>query len=75
MFQIGNERVALVTDTSCDLSDEQLSQYDIRTVALRVATSQGEFRDRLGRNEHPAPVHQRQPVRNVQHGLPACGGL
>ena len=29
MFQIGNERVALVTDTSCDLSDEQLSQYDI----------------------------------------------
>ena len=47
MFQIGNERVALVTDTSCDLSDEQLSQYDIRTVALRVATSQGEFRDRL----------------------------
>ena len=45
MFQIGNERVALVTDTSCDLSDEQLSQYDIRTVALRVATSQGEFRD------------------------------
>ena len=22
MFQIGNERVALVTDTSCDLSDE-----------------------------------------------------
>ena len=31
----------------CDLSDEQLSQYDIRTVALRVATSQGEFRDRL----------------------------
>ena len=47
MFQIGNERVALVTDTSCDLSDEQLSQYGIRTVALRVATSQGEFRDRL----------------------------
>jgi len=47
VFQIGNERVALVTDTSCDLSDEQLSQYDIRTVALRVATSQGEFRDRL----------------------------
>ena len=47
MFQIGNERVALVTDTSCDLSDEQLSQYDIRTVALRVATSPGEFRDRL----------------------------
>ena len=46
MFQIGNERVALVTDTACDLLDEQLAQYDIRLVSLRVATSQGEYRDR-----------------------------
>lgn len=46
MFEIGNERIALVTDTSCDLSEEQLAQYDIRTVALRVSTSTGEYRDR-----------------------------
>ncbi len=46
MFTIGNDRVALVTDTSCDLSDQQLAEYDIRLVSLRVATSQGEFRDR-----------------------------
>lgn len=46
MFQIGNEIIALVTDTSCDLSEEQLNAYDIRTVSLRVSTSQGEFRDR-----------------------------
>ena len=30
MFQIGNDRVALVTDTACDLLDEQLEKYDIR---------------------------------------------
>ncbi len=47
LFTIGNEKVALVTDTSCDLSEEQLRQYDIRTVALRIATSRGELRDRL----------------------------
>ncbi|MGN0777963.1 MAG: DegV family protein [Aristaeellaceae bacterium] len=47
MFMIGNERIALVTDTSCDLSEEQLRAYDIRLVSLRVATSEGEFRDRL----------------------------
>ena len=47
MFQIGNERVALVTDTACDLLNEQLHKYDIRLVALRVATTQGEFRDRV----------------------------
>lgn len=47
MFVIGNERVALVTDTACDLLDEQLERYDIRLVSLRVVTSQGEFRDRV----------------------------
>ena len=47
MFMIGDDRVALVTDTSCDLSEEQLKAYDIRLVSLRVATSEGEFRDRL----------------------------
>ena len=47
MFTIGHERVALVTDTACDLLEEQLQQYDIRLVSLRVSTSQGEFRDRV----------------------------
>ncbi len=47
MFNIGNDRVALVADTACDLLDEQLARYDIRLVSLRVVTSQGEFRDRV----------------------------
>lgn len=47
MFSIGNDRVALVTDSSCDLSDEQLAAFDIRLVSLRVTASKGEFRDRL----------------------------
>ena len=46
MFEIGKERVALVTDTACDLLDEQLLKWDIRIVPLRVVTSRGEFRDR-----------------------------
>ena len=46
MFVIGEERVALVTDTACDLLDEQLLKWDIRIVPLRVVTSKGEFRDR-----------------------------
>lgn len=47
MFTIGNEQIALVTDTACDLPDEQLLHYDIRVIPLRVTTSQGEFRDRF----------------------------
>ena len=47
MFRIGNDLVALVSDTACDLPEEVLAQYDIRLVSLRVVTSQGEFRDRM----------------------------
>lgn len=47
MFSIGNERVALVTDTACDLLDEQLAKYDIRLIPLRIMTSRGEYRDRF----------------------------
>ena len=47
MFRIGEDLVAIVTDTSCDLSDEQLARYDIRAVPLRIITSTGEFRDRF----------------------------
>ena len=46
MFRIGDDLVALVTDTACDLPDEVLQQYDIRLVSLRIATSTGEYRDR-----------------------------
>ena len=46
MFEIGNERVALVTDTACDLPQDVLDRHDIRLVSLRVVTTQGEFRDR-----------------------------
>lgn len=48
MFNVHGERVALVTDTSCDLSDEQLARYDISMVSLRVVAAAGEFRDRGG---------------------------
>ena len=41
MFNVHGERVALVTDTSCDLSDEQLARYDISMVSLRVNSGIG----------------------------------
>ena len=51
VFDIQGEKVALVTDTSCDLSDEQLARYDISMVSLRVVASTGEFRDRTEINQ------------------------
>ena len=40
-------KVCIVTDTSCDLSDEQLSAFGIRLVSLRVACQTAEYRDRV----------------------------
>ncbi|MEA5014081.1 MAG: DegV family protein [Candidatus Limiplasma sp.] len=40
-------KVVVVTDSSCDLSDEQLSAYGIRMVSLRVTCQNAEYRDRV----------------------------
>lgn len=40
-------KVAIVTDSSCDLTDEQLAQYNIRMISLRVVCQNAEYRDRI----------------------------
>ena len=40
-------KIAIVTDSSCDLSQKQLSAHNIHLLPLRVITSKGEFSDRL----------------------------
>jgi DegV family protein with EDD domain len=41
------KKIAIITDSSCDLSQEQLLRHNIHLLPLRVITSKGEFRDRL----------------------------
>ena len=40
-------RTAIITDSSCDLSDEQLQQHHIRFISLRVICQKAEYRDRV----------------------------
>lgn len=40
-------KTVVVTDSSCDLSDEQLSRYGIRMISLRVVCQNAEYRDRV----------------------------
>ncbi|MCI6378530.1 MAG: DegV family protein [Clostridiales bacterium] len=40
-------KTVIVTDSSCDLSDEQLSRYGIRMISLRVVCQNAEYRDRV----------------------------
>jgi len=40
-------KVVVVTDSSCDLSDDQLNENGIRLIALRVICQNAEYRDRI----------------------------
>ena len=41
------EKIAIATDSTCDLTEEKLKEYDIRTVSLQVIYPNGDtFRDR-----------------------------
>lgn len=40
-------KTVIVTDSSCDLSNEQLSRYGIRMLCLRMITKDREYRDRI----------------------------
>lgn len=40
-------KTAVVTDSACDLSDEQLKRFNIRMVPLRIITQDAEYRDRI----------------------------
>lgn len=47
-----NERkTVIVTDSSCDLTDEQLAEYGVRMVSLRVVCREAEYRDRVDISE------------------------
>ncbi|HNX62080.1 MAG TPA: DegV family protein [Candidatus Limiplasma sp.] len=40
-------KIAIVTDSSCDLSDAQLEQHHIHMVSLRIVCQNAEYRDRV----------------------------
>lgn len=46
-----NHKTVIVTDSSCDLSNEQLSRYGIRMLSLRVVCRHAEYRDRVDISE------------------------
>ena len=56
-------KIAIVTDSSCDLSDAQLKEYGIRMISLRVICQKGEYRDRID-------LSQEQLIEIMKHELP-----
>ena len=68
MFRIGEDLVALVTDSACDLSDAQLRRYDIRLVSLRITTTKGQWRDRA--EIQPEKVYEMMQTELPKTSLP-----
>ncbi len=42
-----NKKIAIITDTTCDLSDEIIEEYSIYLVPLRIVFEKKEYRDRF----------------------------
>lgn len=63
------EKIAIATDSTCDLTEEQLKKYDIRTVSLQVIYPNGDtFRDR--REISAVQVAEDLAKQKIQTSLP-----
>ena len=63
------EKIAIATDSTCDLTEEQLKKYDIRTVSLQVIYPNGDtFRDR--REINTKKVAKDLVDQNIKTSLP-----
>lgn len=66
-------KIALITDSACDLTVEQRQENDIFSVPLRVIYKTGEFRD--GVEIFPSEVYSRMPGEVPSTSLPLPGDV
>ncbi len=50
-------KIAIVTDSSCDLTDEIIEKYNIKFLPLKIIYSDREYRDRV--EITPEQIYQR----------------
>lgn len=56
-------KIAIVTDSTCDLPDDVIEKFDIKMLPLRVIYSYGEFRDRM-------EISPREVYENLSNEIP-----
>lgn len=61
-----NRKTVIVTDSACDLSDEQLERHGIRMVSLRIVCQNVEYRDRID-------IRDDEIYELLRHELPKTG--
>lgn len=49
---MNEKKIALITDSACDISDEELEKYNIRVIPLRICFSDRTYRDKTELNSN-----------------------
>ncbi len=65
------EKIALITDSTCDLSSEFLKEHNIRFLSLKVLFGEEEFIDRV--NVEPSYVCKRMEHELPRTSMPSLG--
>ena len=63
-----DRKIAILTDSSCDLTDEELTEHHIHMVPLRIVYEKQEYRDRV--DITPQQVYDRLTVEVPHSSLP-----
>ncbi|WP_053956142.1 DegV family protein [Inediibacterium massiliense] len=63
------EKIAIITDSSCDLPQEWIEKYNIEVLPLRVIYSKKEFRDRV--EISPQEVYESLEIETPKTSLPS----
>jgi DegV family protein with EDD domain len=64
-------RIALITDSSCDLPDDIIKENDIRILPLKIVYPNEEYRDRV--DIEPETVYARMPAEIPRTSMPSAG--
>ncbi len=63
------EKIALLTDSACDLPNKMVKEYDIRVLPLKVIYPDKEYSDRV--DIEPAQVYEQMPEKIPTTSMPA----
>lgn len=66
----GEHRIALVTDSTCDLPEEIIRENDIRILPLKVVYGEEEFHDRV--DITPEEIYAQMPARIPTTSMPSA---
>ena len=65
------EKIAIVTDSSCDLSKEYLQEHGIRTIPLHIIFSDGEYKDGIDISAEEVVARFEQEIPSTSMPVPA----